>query len=105
MSNLKIAPQQNAIPEELNQACLTQIEIKAKIKFLTSELKTQEDIIKSHLEKTETGKIITPQWSASLDIQDGRETFSLKNARVVLGEEVLKPFITVGAPFTQLRVK
>ncbi len=105
MLKLNLVPAENAVSEELNQACLTQLELKAKIEFLTSELKTKEDIIKAHLCKTETGKVITPQWSATLDIQDGRESFSLKNAKAVLGEEVLKPFITIGKPFSVLRVK
>ena len=101
MSNLKIAkvsPQ----TETLDQAVLTYQEIKAKIAFLENELKAPRAIIEEAASKTEDGKIITASYKITLSIAE-RENFSLKNAKAVLGEAALKPFISTSA-YTTLRV-
>lgn len=93
MSKLTIAKIEAKSQNELTQAVLTYKELKAKIAFLEAELKAPKAVIEAACEKTADGSIITEDFKVSLSIQE-RETFSLKNAKAVLGEEALKPFIS-----------
>lgn len=99
---LNLVQSQPQVTETLNQAVLTYKELKAKITFLENELKSSKEIIEAALSQTQEGSIITENWKASLSISQ-RESFSLKNAKAILGEEALKPFIS-NSVYTSLRV-
>lgn len=88
--------------EALTQAVLSYREIKAKITFLENELKAHKNVIEDAASKTKDGVIITSEYKITLSIAE-RESFSLKQAKAVLGEEVLKDFIS-RTPYTTLRV-
>lgn len=86
----------------LLQSVLSYKELKSKIAFLENELKTHKEVIETAASQTPDGKIVTEKFKITLSIAE-RENFSLKTARAVLGEDVLKEFITVSA-YTTLRV-
>lgn len=88
--------------DAINQAVLSYKEIKAKITYLENELKTHKEVIEEAAKSTENGSIIREEWKVVLTIAE-RESFSLKNAKAVLGEATLKPFISTST-YTVLRV-
>lgn len=77
----------------LLQAVKKYKELQAQIAFLQAELKSPRAVIESAVSATKEGKIITPQFKASLSPVE-TERFDKKAAIGALGREVLEPFLS-----------
>lgn len=97
MPNLKSSKKPN-----LDQDVIDYKDLAAKIKFFSEKQKAVRDRIEAAVTKIPEGKIITPEYAIVLTVCE-RETFSLKDAKAVLGEAKLKPFMS-STVYTQLRV-
>ncbi len=99
---LKVAVAEKKVPDGVAEAVAKYKDIKAQMTFLESQLKPIKDTLEVAASQMPDGTIITEAFKIALTIAQ-RENFSLKNAKAALGEDALKPFISIST-YSMLRV-